>query len=64
VSAAGKRAEFAFDNTSKNRADMGWARKTCQFTADADQTTLDFSCLTESIYGLAIDDVVIVPVKE
>jgi hypothetical protein len=43
---------------------MGWVRKSWDFTAEADQTTLEFSCLTESIFGVGIDDVVVVPVKE
>jgi choice-of-anchor C domain-containing protein len=64
VRAAGKSAEFVFDNTGKNRVEMGWVRKSWEFTAEADHTTLELSCLTESIYGLGIDDVVVVPVKE
>jgi hypothetical protein len=43
---------------------MGWVRRSWEFTAEADQTTLEFSCLTESIFGVALDDVVVVPVKE
>jgi choice-of-anchor C domain-containing protein len=64
VSAAGKSAEFSFDNTGKTRTDMGWVRKSWEFTAEADQTTLEFSCLTNSIFGVAIDDVIVVAVKE
>jgi choice-of-anchor C domain-containing protein len=64
VSAASKSAEFVFDNKGKNRTDMGWVSKNWEFTAEADQTTLEFSCLTESIFGVAIDDVIVVAVKE
>jgi choice-of-anchor C domain-containing protein len=64
VSAAGKSAAFVFDNTGKSRSEMGWVRKTWEFTAEAEQATLEFSGLTESIFGVAIDDVVVVPVKE
>jgi len=64
VSAASKSAEFVFDNTGKNRTAMGWVSKNWEFTAEADQTTLEFSCLTESIFGVAIDDVIVVAVKE
>jgi hypothetical protein len=38
--------------------------KNWEFTAEADQTTLEFSCLTESIFGVAVDDVIVVAVKE
>ena len=64
VSAASKSAEFVFDNTGKNRTAMGWVSKNWEFTAEADQTILEFSCLTESIFGVAIDDVIVVAVKE
>jgi RNA polymerase sigma factor (sigma-70 family) len=64
VSAAGKSAEFVCDNTGKSRTDMGWVRKSWEFTAEADQTTLEFSCLTESIFGVGIDDVIVVAVNE
>jgi choice-of-anchor C domain-containing protein len=64
VSAAGKSTEFVFDTTGKNRVEMGWVRKSWEFTAEADQTTLEFTGLTESIFGTALDDVVVVAVKE
>jgi len=34
------------------------------FAQVIERTTLEFSCLTESIFGVAIDDVVVVTVKE
>jgi choice-of-anchor C domain-containing protein len=64
VNAAGKSAEFAFDMTGKTRTEMGWLRKSWEFTADADHTTLEFVGLTEGDNGPALDDVVVVPVKE
>jgi RNA polymerase sigma factor (sigma-70 family) len=65
VSAAGKVAEFVFDTRGKTRQDMGWARKTWVFTAEANETTLEFSCLSEGMFGgVALDDVVVVPVDE
>jgi choice-of-anchor C domain-containing protein len=63
ISAAGKNAEFVFDMAGKNRADMGWLGKSWEFTAEADQTTLEFSSLTDGIYGVAIDDVIVVAEK-
>jgi RNA polymerase sigma factor (sigma-70 family) len=64
VRAAGKSAEFAFDKTGKNRVEMGWVRKTWEFTADADETALEFTSMTEGIFGVALDDIVVVAVKE
>jgi RNA polymerase sigma factor (sigma-70 family) len=64
ISAAGKSAKFVFDMTGKNRVDMGWVRKSWEFTAESTKTTLEFSCLTEGIFGVALDDVVVVAVNE
>jgi choice-of-anchor C domain-containing protein len=64
ISAAGKSAEFVFDMTGKNKVDMGWVRKSWEFTAKEDQTALAFSCLTDGIFGVAIDDVIVVTVNE
>jgi choice-of-anchor C domain-containing protein len=64
VSAAGETAEFTFDVSGKSRTDMGWERKTWEFTAAADQTTLEFLSLTEGHAGPALDDVVVVAVDE
>lgn len=64
IRAAGKSAEFLFDKAGKNRVDMGWVRKTWEFTAQADRTTLEFAGCTEGMFGVALDDVVVVPVKE
>jgi choice-of-anchor C domain-containing protein len=64
ISAAGMSAEFVFEITGKTRLDMGWVSKSWEFTADSDQTTLEFAGLTESIFGPALDDVVVLAVKK
>jgi choice-of-anchor C domain-containing protein len=64
VSAAGKTTEFTFDVTGKTQTDMGWVSKTWEFTAEADETTLEFLSLTEGHAGPALDDVVVVAVRE
>jgi choice-of-anchor C domain-containing protein len=65
VSAGGKTREFTFDTTGKTRHDMGWVRKTWEFTAEADETTLEFQSLTENTAeGPALDDVVVVAIRE
>jgi choice-of-anchor C domain-containing protein len=64
INAAGKSAEFTFDQTGKTRVDMGWVTKSWEFTAEGDQTTLEFMGLTEGMYGPALDDVVVLPVRE
>jgi hypothetical protein len=44
---------------------MGWVRKTWEFIAEADETTLEFSALTAGMFGgVVFDDVVVVPVNE
>jgi RNA polymerase sigma factor (sigma-70 family) len=64
VSAAGSSAEFVFDMSGKNRYNLGWQCKSWVFTAVADRSTLEFSGLTQGDYPAAIDDVVVVAVKE
>jgi choice-of-anchor C domain-containing protein len=64
VSAGGKTTEFTFDVTGKTPTDMGWVRKTWEFTAEADETTLEFLSLTEGNSGPALDDVVVVAIRE
>jgi choice-of-anchor C domain-containing protein len=64
ISAAGKSAEFAFDTNGKNQKEMGWVSKSWEFTAEADQTTLEFLSLTEGNYGPALDNVTVVEVNE
>jgi RNA polymerase sigma factor (sigma-70 family) len=64
VSAAGQSAEFVFDIRGKGPRNMGWVRRSWVFTAETDQTTLAFTCLTEGVCGVALDDVVVAAVKE
>ena len=64
ISAAGKTTEFTFDTTGKTRNDMGWLSKAWEFTAEADKTTLEFVSLTEGDVGPALDDVVVVAIRE
>jgi choice-of-anchor C domain-containing protein len=64
ISAAGKSTNFAFDTTGKTRADIGWVRKSWEFTAEDDQTTLEFTALTRTWDGALIDDVIVVAVNE
>jgi choice-of-anchor C domain-containing protein len=64
VSAAGKTTEFTFDSTGKTPVNMGWVSKTWEFTAEADETTLEFLSLTEGNSGPALDDVVVVAIRE
>jgi choice-of-anchor C domain-containing protein len=64
ISAGGKTAEFTFDTTGKTRNDMGWVRKTWEFTAEADKTTVEFLSLTAGHAGPALDDVVVVAIRE
>jgi choice-of-anchor C domain-containing protein len=64
VSAAGKKTEFTFDTTGKTPNDMGWVNKTWEFTAEADETPLEFLSLTEGGDGPALDDVVVVAIRQ
>jgi choice-of-anchor C domain-containing protein len=64
VGAAGKKTEFTFDTTGKTPDDMGWVNKTWEFTAEADETTLEFLSLTEGGDGPALDDVVVVAIRQ
>jgi choice-of-anchor C domain-containing protein len=66
VKAGGKEKEFEFDATGKTREQMGWEKKTWEFTATDDETTLEiFSTMTEDeACGPALDEVSVVAVKE
>ncbi len=64
VSAGGKTMEFTFAATGKTRTDMGWVSKTWEFTAEAEETTLEFLSLTEGDSGPALDDVVVVAIRK
>jgi choice-of-anchor C domain-containing protein len=64
VSAAGDRATFTFDTTGHGYEDMGWERKTWEFTATAAETTLEFASTTDDpvACGPALDGVSVVEV--
>ena len=64
VSAAGKSAEFEFDSADRSLKDMGWTSKNWDFTAVAEETTLEFASLVEGANGPALDSVSVVAVKE
>jgi choice-of-anchor C domain-containing protein len=59
VSAAGSSKEFEFDATGKTTKDLGWVKKTWQFTATEKQTTLEFYTLMkeDESCGPALDNV-------
>ncbi len=67
ITAAGQSADFTFDATGKSGRDMGWLPTASVFSAVADSTTLEFTCLTVSPqtgYGAAIDRVAVVPLDD
>jgi choice-of-anchor C domain-containing protein len=66
VRAAGREQDFDFDATGRTYADMGWIVRSWEFTAEADETTLEFSSTTETpqACGPALDRVSVVEVKK
>lgn len=66
VRAAGREQDFSFDATGRTYADMGWIVRSWEFTAEADETTLEFSSTTETpqACGPALDRVSVVEVKK
>ena len=64
VEAAGQSEDFNFDITGKTLSNMGWTPQSWQFTANNTQTTLEFTSLTNSGFGPALDNVAVVPVPE
>lgn len=64
VRAAGREQEFTFDATGRTYADMGWVVRSWEFTAEADETTLEFASTTEESVacGPALDRVSVVEV--
>jgi choice-of-anchor C domain-containing protein len=66
VRAAGREQDFSFDATGRTYADMGWVVRTWEFTAEADETTLEFSSTTETpqACGPALDRVSVVDVRK
>jgi choice-of-anchor C domain-containing protein len=62
VEAAGQSEDFSFDTTGKTFSDMGWIPQSWQFTANNNQTTLEFASLTNgSASGPTLDNVAVVP---
>ena len=64
VSAAGQSADFFFDITGKTLTDMGWEKRSWQFTATDVSTTLQFRSLTADMalptgWGPAVDNVAV-----
>jgi choice-of-anchor C domain-containing protein len=66
VRAAGKKEAFSADATGKTGDDMGWTKKSWEFTAVEDETTLEFYSLDmdNPNCGPALDDVSVVELKE
>ena len=64
VRAAEQEKDFTFDTTGKTTTDMGWKQHTWEFTAEKNQTTLEFYTLMteDDSAGPAIDDVSVVEV--
>lgn len=61
VEAAGQSEDFSFNITGKTFSNMEWTPQSWQFTANDNQTTLEFTSLTDSPYGPALDNVAVVP---
>ena len=65
VRAADKKEAFSFDTTGKSANDMGWVTKRWDFTAIADETTIEFHTLeTEDPFGGPVLDNVSVVERE
>ncbi len=66
VRAAGKKEAFSVDATDKTGNDMGWTKKSWEFTATEEKTTLEFYSLDydDLNCGPALDDVSVAEVKE
>jgi choice-of-anchor C domain-containing protein len=66
VSAAGRFEEFRFEKKEITRENMGWVFGFWDFTADSDETTIEFASLhtDEPLCGPALDDVIVIPAKK
>ncbi len=64
VSADGQSADFTFDVTGRNAANMGWTQKSWTFVADDTSATLELLSLTTPAtvqgWGAAVDNVAVV----
>jgi choice-of-anchor C domain-containing protein len=66
VEAAGKKESFKCDATGKSNDDMGWEAKEWTFTAEGDETTLEFYTLEteDPNCGPALDNVAVFAVNK
>jgi choice-of-anchor C domain-containing protein len=64
VQAANQSAEFEFDANGRSNQNMGWAIRTWEFTAAAEQTTLEFYSLSGQLCGPTLDNVSVVEIKD
>jgi choice-of-anchor C domain-containing protein len=70
VRAAGKKEVFSFDAAETTHKEMGWEKKSWQFVAVADETTLEFHTLDgaeddpNGVAGPKVDDVRVVAVAK
>lgn len=66
VSVAGEKKAFTFDVTGKTVDKMGWETKTWEFTAIADETTIEFYApvVENSGWGPVIDNISVVAAGE
>lgn len=66
VRAAGKEKGFTFDTTGKTQQEMGWRKETWEFTAVADETTLEIVSTMDddTSSGPALDNVSVVLVND
>jgi choice-of-anchor C domain-containing protein len=64
VQAANQSAEFEFDTNGRSNQNMGWVTRTWEFTAAAEQTTLEFYSLSGQLCGPTLDNVSVVEIKD
>jgi len=63
VSAANDSETFTFDTTGKSMSNMGWEKKTFDFTATSGTTTLTFTSIGGGAFGATLDDVSVVQIN-
>jgi choice-of-anchor C domain-containing protein len=62
LSAGGSSRDFTFDVTGQSYTNMGWSPQTFDFVATSNTTTLSFASLDQTIFGSALDNVVVTEV--
>src|SRR3989338_4855397 len=50
---------YVFNTAGKGNRDMGWVLKSFEFTADGPTTTLTFTSTVNTVFGPALDNVVV-----